>query len=123
VTACYSAETDIDVVYLKNGSIMRGKIIEQIVGESVKLETSDGSIYVLSSGDIEKIQRETKTVPPSQQTFVQSTTSPGYKDPSKAFMYSFIPPILVPVQGLGQIYIGKTDEGLGYFLTGLISWA
>ncbi len=32
----------IDVVYLKNGSIIRGIIIEQIPNTTIKLKTSDG---------------------------------------------------------------------------------
>ena len=35
-----------DVVYLKNGSIIRGVIIEQIPNKSIKIETSDKSVFV-----------------------------------------------------------------------------
>ena len=35
-----------DVVYLKNGSIIRGDIIEMVPGEMVKIMTSDGSVFV-----------------------------------------------------------------------------
>lgn len=36
----------VDVVYLKNGSIIRGMIIEQIPNVSLKIQTKDGSIFV-----------------------------------------------------------------------------
>ena len=49
----------IDVVYLKNGSILRGIIIEQVPNESIKLQTSDGNIFVYQTSDIEKITKET----------------------------------------------------------------
>ena len=35
-----------DVVYLKNGSIIRGEIIEMVSGETVKIMTVDGSVFV-----------------------------------------------------------------------------
>lgn len=48
----------IDVVYLKNGSILRGIIIEQVPNESIKLQTADGNIFVYQTGEIEKITKE-----------------------------------------------------------------
>ena len=47
-----------DVVYLKNGSIIRGIIIEQIPNESIRIETSNGSIFVYRTDEIERITRE-----------------------------------------------------------------
>ena len=47
-----------DVVYLKNGSIIKGVIVEQIPGESVKLETRDGNVFVFPMLEIAKITRE-----------------------------------------------------------------
>ena len=35
-----------DVVYLKNGSIIRGLVIEQVPGKSLKIKTRDGSVFV-----------------------------------------------------------------------------
>ena len=34
-----------DVVHLKNGGLIRGTIIEQIPGESLKIQTRDGSVF------------------------------------------------------------------------------
>lgn len=48
----------VDVVYLKNGSILRGIIIEQVPNEQIKLQTSDGSVFVYQTDEIEKIVRE-----------------------------------------------------------------
>lgn len=47
-----------DVIYLKNGSIIRGEIIEQTVGESVKILLLGGSILVYQQSDIEVIKQE-----------------------------------------------------------------
>lgn len=47
-----------DVVYLKNGSIIRGMIVEQIPGKSIKIQTRDGSVFVYPMEDIERMTRE-----------------------------------------------------------------
>lgn len=36
-----------DVVYLKNGEIIRGEIIEMVPGETVKIMTADGSLILV----------------------------------------------------------------------------
>lgn len=49
-----------DVVYLKNGSIIRGVIIEQVPNKSIKIETADRSVFVYQIDEIEKIAKEEK---------------------------------------------------------------
>jgi len=62
MTFCGSFAQSMDeVVYLKNGSAIRGTVIEQVPGESVKIKTSDGSIFVYKMSEIEKITKEEKT--------------------------------------------------------------
>lgn len=51
-----------DVVYLKNGSVIRGLIIEQVPNESLKIETADRSIFVYQMDEIQKITKEEKTI-------------------------------------------------------------
>jgi opacity protein-like surface antigen len=58
----------VDVVYLKNGSILRGIIIEQVPNESIKLQTADGNIFVYQTSEIEKITKE-GTVKQSRNQF------------------------------------------------------
>jgi hypothetical protein len=58
--AIYAQQNNmIDVVYLKNGSILRGIIIEQVPNESIKLQTSDGNIFVYQTDEILKITKDT----------------------------------------------------------------
>lgn len=45
-------------VYLKNGSVIKGNIVEFQPNKLIKLETSDGSLFVFEFKDIEKITRE-----------------------------------------------------------------
>ena len=43
-----------DVVYLRNGSIIRGDIIEMVPGETVKIMTTDGSVFVHAFANLER---------------------------------------------------------------------
>ena len=47
-----------DVVHLKDGSIIKGIIIEQIPNKQIKIETSDGSVFVYEMNEIEKMSKE-----------------------------------------------------------------
>lgn len=47
-----------DVVYLKNGSIIRGIIVEQVPNESIKIETRDGNLFFYRIDDIQKMTKE-----------------------------------------------------------------
>ena len=47
-----------DVVYLNNGSIIRGEIIEQIPNQLLKIETADGSVFVYKMNQVKKITKE-----------------------------------------------------------------
>ena len=47
-----------DVVYLKNGGIIRGQIIEQIPNQSLKIETVGRNVFVYKFEEIEKIVKE-----------------------------------------------------------------
>ena len=52
------AQTNIeDVVYLKSGSVIRGKILEQ-KSETVKVELLGGSVFVFRQNEIDSIKRE-----------------------------------------------------------------
>ena len=47
-----------DVIYLKNGSVIRGIIMEQVPNESMEIHTSDGSVFICEIADILKIAKE-----------------------------------------------------------------
>lgn len=53
-----SAQKFEDVVYLKNGSIIRGQIIENIPDQYVKIQVAGGSIWVFQKDDILRISHE-----------------------------------------------------------------
>ncbi|MCF0236443.1 MAG: hypothetical protein HUK09_07115 [Bacteroidaceae bacterium] len=47
-----------DVVYLKNGSVIRGIIIEQDPARSLRIQTRDGSVFVYQMIEIDRIAKE-----------------------------------------------------------------
>ena len=60
-----------EVVYLKNGSIIRGIIIEQVPNESLKIQTEDGSIFAYKMNEVSKITKE------ETSSFAKSSNSYG----------------------------------------------
>jgi hypothetical protein len=92
-----------DVVYLKNGSIIRGMILEQVPNQSLKIQTKDGNLFVYQMSEVEKITKEAPI-----KTSIQSSGqhNPGYKSPGVAFALSFLVP------GTGQMYNGQTKKGI-----------
>ncbi|MCS6822101.1 MAG: hypothetical protein NZ551_09540 [Microscillaceae bacterium] len=53
------SQTNIEeVVYLKNGSIIRGIIIEQVPNQSIKIQTKDRNVFVFKYEEIEKITKK-----------------------------------------------------------------
>ncbi len=48
----------IDVIYLKNGTVIKGVIIEQQPTKQIKIQTNDGNINIYKVEEIEKIIRE-----------------------------------------------------------------
>jgi hypothetical protein len=53
-----SAQKTKDVLYLKNGSIINGKLLE-IKEDRYKIQTYDGSIFIYNSEEVDKLEKET----------------------------------------------------------------
>lgn len=58
ISTYVAAQNYTEVVYLKNGSIIKGVIIEQVPNVSLKIKTSDGSLIICQMSDVEKITKE-----------------------------------------------------------------
>lgn len=80
-----NAQSSVNVVHLKNGSVLKGVIIEQIPNESLKLRLYDGSVFVFRADEIEKITleeavqievKEQKAVEPAKTPVVVPETKP-----------------------------------------------
>ena len=58
VVAAMAQTSTQDVIYLKNGSMYRGSIIEQVPNQSYKIEISGGSVIAVQVSEIERITKE-----------------------------------------------------------------
>lgn len=72
-----SAQQYQDVIYLKNGSVVRGVILEQIPGKSIKLATDNGSQFIFPIYDVEKMSKELANQPQQAQ--------PQYQQPQPQY--------------------------------------
>lgn len=63
-----------DVIYLKNGSVIHGMIIEQVPNQSIKIQTLDENIFVYKIDEIEKITKEEKQKHETAQKDWSATT-------------------------------------------------
>lgn len=55
---CMHAQALQDVVHLKNGSRIKGVVVEQIPNVSLKIRIADGSVFVYPMSEVEKITKE-----------------------------------------------------------------
>ena len=112
-----------DVVTLKNGSIIRGTIVEQIPNKTLKIKTKDGSVFVYNISEVEKMTREEIVNNNGNQYQNQNQNqyqnqyqngynnqpniyNPKYKNPGTALLWS----LLIP--GGGQFYNGEAGKGI-----------
>ena len=58
ISTYVAAQNYTEVVYLKNGSIIKGVIIEQVPNVSLKIKTGDGSLIICQMSDVTKITKE-----------------------------------------------------------------
>jgi hypothetical protein len=57
-----------DIVYLKNGSMIRGKIMERDPSKSLKIEMSDGSVFVFKADEIDSVHLTIDTKEPIKES-------------------------------------------------------
>lgn len=99
-----------DVVYLKNGSVVRGIIVEQIPNETLKIRTQGGSEFVFKMSEVLKITRELPVVAPPSPGRLLSSGDIKEKDPAIALILSFL------VVGAGQFYVEEYNKAYTHWL-------
>ena len=67
-----------DIVYLHDGNVVKGEIIEEIAGESITMETPYRSILVFTFEEIEKVKRDQNTSPRFSNRVDLGLLSSGY---------------------------------------------
>ena len=86
-----------DVIYLKDGSVLRGTILEMVPGKALKIQTRDGNVLTYDMDKVERATREPAVGGP-KKAFRK-------KIPALAFALSFVMP------GAGQAYNGEWGKG------------
>lgn len=94
------AQQWIDVVYLNNGSIIKGQILEQIPGQTVKIETANGSVFVFQAEQITRISKEK----------VDTDNRPAWEN-NIAISYDLSTLKIVPDEKGINKYVVKNDRG------------
>ena len=61
-TIIATAQETEDVVYLKNGSVVRGTITELTPNTNLKIRTRDGSLFVFEMDEVERVAKEPRRV-------------------------------------------------------------
>ena len=100
----------IDVVYLKNGSIIKGIVIEIIPNETIKIETADGSIFVYPFDEVERMEK-VEVVGKKPRTKVK------LKSRTLATILSL--PSFFGISGFGQLYNGQYLKAGLFFIGGV----
>ncbi|MCP4442478.1 MAG: hypothetical protein GY810_26530 [Aureispira sp.] len=88
-----------DVIYLKNGSIIRGQILEYQPEGNIKVEIQGGSILVYKTSEVIKVVKEPMKNPPSHQYYIREKKPPILKTKG---MYHYLG---------GGILFGVSDWG------------
>jgi len=104
VTPARAQQQMIDVVYLKDGGIVRGIIIEQRPGESILIRTRDGSQFRYQMSQIDRMVKEGGTLPRATASPAPQTSA-RRKSPGLAWLLSFVYP------GVGQMYNQQWAKG------------
>lgn len=81
ITNSYSQEV-VDVIHLRNGSVIKGTIIERVKNVSVTIETLGGNTYLVKKIAIKKITRETLEIPFDKDSRIFFFMSIGYTVPA-----------------------------------------
>ncbi|PCJ89501.1 MAG: hypothetical protein COA57_01860 [Flavobacteriales bacterium] len=102
----FAQQTERDVVYLKNGSIIKGKIIEMELDGNIKIETMGGSIFVYKMEEVKKIAKESVEMQPPQ-------TNIAKEEPPAVEPEPYFPEPWEPMKNGFFIYIGN-----GFILSG-----
>jgi len=96
-----------DVVYLEDGSVIRGTIIEQVPGESLRIRTWDGSVFFYRMEDVARITRE------------PAVEAPARKNPGTALIFA-VGPGIFGLHGMGQWYNNEIGKGFLFLGAGIV---
>ncbi len=94
------AQDSIEVIYLQNGTVLKGTIIENIAGQYITIKTLSGEVQRCTSSDIRRIEQKTATSTQARKLTHISDT-PTIKPPKQPSKY----------QGFVEVGYGTTIGG------------
>lgn len=110
VTSMIHAQENIDVIYLKNGDIVKGIIIENAPNDYVKIQLQGGSIFTYKYSDIQKFTTEFRSQEKPKTTGSDANKmmlyETGKKNPTLAVLLSCL------LSSTGHAYAGNWGRGL-----------
>ena len=106
-----------EVVYLKNGSVVRGIIVEQIPNETIRIRTRGGSEFVFQISEVLKITKELPVVEPPGPGRLPPSSYIREKDPLIAFGLSLL------VIGTGQLYVEEYSRAYMHWVLAVVNVA
>jgi hypothetical protein len=116
----FSQQATVDVVYLKNGNIIRCQVME-VGQESVKIKTADNSIYIYSMTEVIKIVKEPVTSSePVERTKSAAQPVPPPKPKQEGVSFGFVGGIFANLEGWNKLK-GEPDHKFGFGLMGTIA--
>jgi len=113
---CYGQNPKMEnVVYLKDGSVIRGTISEWAGDKSLTIETRGGSTLTINLDEIDRVSRE----PAGRVTKYADNMGKqiGRKNGGLAFFYSLL------LIGGGQFYNGETEKALTLLAMNFVGFA
>ncbi len=108
----FSAPVARDRVYLKNGNIIRGNVVELIRDSIIKIETNDQSLFVFRMSEVEAIRNNAAQAPLSKFNEAHQATDPEIADftPERRTRFSVSPALGLPT---GE-YADVAETGFGF---------
>ena len=99
-----------EVIYLKNGSVVRGIIVEQIPNETLRIRTKGGSEFVFKMSEVLKITKELPVVEPPGPGRLPPSSYIKEKDPAIALILSVL------LVGAGQFYVEEYNKAYTHWV-------
>ena len=112
-----------DTVHLKDGTVLRGTIIERVADEWVRIRTSDGSVYVCDMEDVLRLTADGVEIAPpepAEQTGTGKPTGPRLS-PAEATLTSLAGGLFLFVDGAGQFINGEKLKAVGFAAVSVVA--
>jgi hypothetical protein len=97
-----------DVMYLNDGSVIRGIIVERVPGETYKIEIAGGSVLVVDADEVERIAKERRATETDEKLYVGHVW--GYRP----FLFAFQPVFGMNIEGGESLILYGAEFKVGY---------